>query len=164
MTKRLIILFITVLLATSCAARRDTVPPETKTVQPPKQEAFTLPAVDEEKPAKKITKGKRDAQAILTEMDENEEYLILNFENTNIKTIVSTFAELLEFNYILAPGVGGSVTIQSYKRIPTKDLFQIFQSILEINGLTAVQVGKFYHIIPMNDNFTTIGHILTFHI
>ncbi|HEB01998.1 MAG TPA: hypothetical protein ENI12_02070 [Nitrospirae bacterium] len=152
MTKRLVILLlVAVLLASSCATRRETVPPIAEDQQKSKeQDAFALPPVEEEKKAAKAAKGKRDAQAILAQMDKDEEYLILNFENTDIKTIVSTFAELLEFNYILAPGVGGSVTIQSYKRIPTKDLFQIFQSILEINGLTAVQVGKFYHIIPID--------------
>ena len=144
-------MLVAVLLASSCAARRETVPPVAEDQQESKeQDAFSLPPVDEEKEAAKAAKGKRDAQAILAQMDKDEEYLILNFENTDIKTIVSTFAELLEFNYILAPGVGGSVTIQSYKRIPIKDLFQIFQSILEINGLTAVQVGKFYHIIPID--------------
>ena len=144
-------MLVAVLLASSCAARRETVPPVAEDQQKSEEKkAFSLPPVDEEKEAAKAAKGKRDAQAILAQMDKDEEYLILNFENTDIKTIVSTFAELLEFNYILAPGVGGSVTIQSYKRIPIKDLFQIFQSILEINGLTAVQVGKFYHIIPID--------------
>ena len=146
-----ITLFAAVLLLSSCAGQRDAVQPE-EVVQEEPAEGFSLPSVDEEKKkaAAEAMKTRRDMQAVFTQQDDDEEYLILNFENTDIKTIVSTFAELLEFNYILAPGVGGSVTIQSYKRIPMKDLFQIFQSILEINGLTAVQVGKFYHIIPID--------------
>ncbi len=137
-----------VLLLSSCASRKDAVQPEGEVAQEDAApDAFSMPAVDEEKG---IGVTRREQPAVLTQQEDDEEYLILNFENTDIKTIVSTFAELLEFNYILAPGVGGSVTIQSYKRIPTSNLFQIFQSILEINGLTAVQVGKFYHIIPID--------------
>ena len=113
-----------------------------------KSKDFSLPPLPGEEKAPELEKP--SSQNIFMEMDKDEEYLILNFENTDIKTIISTFAELLEFNYILSPGVGGSVTIQSYNRIPTSDLFQIFQSILEVNGLTAVKVGEFYHIIPID--------------
>ena len=149
-TPMLALMLAITLLLSSCATRKDAVPPADEAIQKEAApSAFSMPAVDEEKRIG-VRKTGREQPAVLTQQEDNEEYLILNFENTDIKTIVSTFAELLEFNYILAPGVGGSVTIQSYKRIPTKDLFQIFQSILEINGLTAVQVGKFYHIIPID--------------
>ncbi len=145
-------LFAAVLLLSSCAGQKDAVRSDEAVQDEPAAVEFSLPDPEEEKrkAAAEALQTRRDMQAVYTQQEDDEEYLILNFENTDIKTIVSTFAELLEFNYILAPGVGGSVTIQSYKRIPMKDLFQIFQSILEINGLTAVQVGKFYHIIPID--------------
>jgi type II secretory pathway component GspD/PulD (secretin) len=151
MTFRLTIPLIALLmLLGGCAARKDAVKPApTEEEAPAAEEAFSLPPTDEETVAGEQEAAKPDMSAILTEKEKDEEYLILNFENTDIKTIISTFAELLEFNYILSPGVGGSVTIQSHKRVPTKDLFQIFQSILEVNGLTAVRVGAYYHIITI---------------
>jgi len=135
-----------VLVLSGCATvERQAMPEMPVQVKGAKEMEFSLPVVPEEETAQ----GKPSSQTVYTEIEQDEEYLILNFENTELKTIISTFAELLEFNYILSPGVGGSVTIQSYKRIPTSDLFQIFQSILEVNGLTAVKVGGFYHIIPI---------------
>jgi general secretion pathway protein D len=89
-------------------------------------------------------------EAVLTESDAEQQYVILNFDNADIQTIISTFGELLNMNYILTPGVSGSITIQSYSRVPVKDLCTIFQSVLEINGLTAVRSGEYYVIMPID--------------
>jgi general secretion pathway protein D len=97
-------------------------------------------------PAKKPPR----VEPVRIEERDKEKYIILNFENTDIQTIISTFGELLGINYILTPGITGSVTVQSYKKFPVDDLFQIFQTLLEINGLTAVKDGAFYKIIPID--------------
>lgn len=89
-------------------------------------------------------------EAVLTESDAEQQYVILNFDNADIQTIISTFGELLNMNYILTPGVSGTITIQSYSRVPVKDLYTIFQSVLEINGLTAVRSGEYYVIMPID--------------
>ncbi|RMG74470.1 MAG: hypothetical protein D6710_01505, partial [Nitrospirae bacterium] len=81
---------------------------------------------------------------------EEQKYIILNFDNADISTVIATFSELLGINYILSPNISGKVTIQSYKRFPMKDLFSIFQTILEMNGLTAIRDGELYKIVPID--------------
>ncbi|MBI5100288.1 MAG: hypothetical protein HZB33_00410 [Nitrospirae bacterium] len=80
----------------------------------------------------------------------DEQYIMLNFENADIETVISTIGEMLRINYIVAPGVSGKITIQSYTKIPISELFSTFQTILEFNGFTAVKYGSFYRIVPID--------------
>jgi hypothetical protein len=131
----------------SCAKKDVVKPPETAA---PPEEEFRLPEVPPAKKPKVAVKKPPHMEAVLIEEDVEDKYILLNFENTDIKTIISTFSELLDINYILTPGVSGVVTIQSYKKFPIRNLFAIFQGILEINGLTAVKFGEFYKIVPID--------------
>ncbi len=79
-----------------------------------------------------------------------EKQIILNFENADISTVIETVGDILDLNYILAPGVSGQVTIQSNSKFPVSDLFSVFQAILEMNNLTAVKEGSFYTILPID--------------
>src|SRR5262249_27001259 len=54
----------------------------------------------------------------------------------------------LRINYILDPAVRGTVTINTYGELQLPDLMPLLQTILRMNGATAVQVGSLYHIIP----------------
>jgi len=154
-------------LLASCATGKinpaeTTVPEQEKTAEG----EFSLP--DIEKPATGKTPVKEgaelpaaDMEAVLVESSGEQDFIILNFENTDIKTIVATFGELLGINYILTPGITGNVTIQSFSRFPTKNLFQVFQSILEVNGLTAARDGDFYRIVPIDSARTHPGDVIS---
>lgn len=94
---------------------------------------------DEKKPDKPAAEKKPD-----------EQYVMLNFENADIETVIATIGEMLKINYILAPGVTGKITIQSHNKIPVSELFSTFQTALEFNGLTAVKEGSFYRIVQID--------------
>ncbi len=79
-----------------------------------------------------------------------EQYVMLNFENADIGTVINTISEMLKINYILAPGVTGKITIQSQNKVPLNELFSTFQTILEFNGFTAIKDGSFYRIVPID--------------
>lgn len=134
---------IAVLLVFSCAPKKEVVKQE---VIPP--EKLILPEL--------ITKleppKEKKVEPVRIEEEEGKEgkYIILNFDGADIETVIASFGELLEINYILTPGIAGKVTIQSYRKFPLKDLNKIFQTILEINGLTAVKDGAFYRIVPID--------------
>jgi type II secretory pathway component GspD/PulD (secretin) len=144
-------LLMALFIASSCATKKEAVkeepaPPERIEVT----EEFRLPETPPEQTPPKEKPSY--LQPVLIEPGDagEERSILLNFDNADIHTIISTFGELLNINYILTPGISGKVTIQSYKKFPAKDLFQIFQSILELNGLTAVREGEFYKIVPID--------------
>lgn len=92
----------------------------------------------------------RKTDPLPPEKKTEEQYIMLNFENADIETVISTIGEMLKINYIVAPGVAGKITIQSHNKIPISELFSTFQTILEFNGYTAVKYGSFYRIVPID--------------
>ncbi|MDP2168032.1 MAG: secretin N-terminal domain-containing protein [Thermodesulfovibrionales bacterium] len=135
---------IAALLILSCAPKKDIIKKE-PAPGPAPIENIVLPELPP-----KPEPAKKKPEPVRIEQEKDEKYIILNFEAADIETVIASFGELLEMNYILTPGISGKVTIQSYKKFPIKDLFRIFQTILEINGITAVRDGAFYRIVPID--------------
>jgi general secretion pathway protein D len=59
--------------------------------------------------------------------------------------------EILRLTYIVDPRVKGVVNIHTSGQIPAEEAFPIFQSILRLNGATAVKRDGLYEIVPMSD-------------
>jgi type II secretory pathway component GspD/PulD (secretin) len=136
----------------SCAPKKEAVrgqPPELPTL--PHEEAMKLPELPPEPDeVREVILPPPGPEPVVIEEAENEKLIILNFENADIRTIIDSLGKLMGINYILTPGISGTVTIQSYHKFPVSELNAVFQSILEINGLTAVKEGSFYRIVPID--------------
>ncbi|HDO22084.1 MAG TPA: hypothetical protein ENG86_04405 [Nitrospirae bacterium] len=148
MLRILVTMMVTVSLL-SCAGaqtvKKEKKPPLKKMIR----ELILPEKIAEKKVPARGAAGKSKPRPVVIEQEAAGKYVILNFEDADIRTVIETMGDLLNINYILSPGVSGKVTIQSYKKFPVKDLFSIFQSILEMNGLTAIRKRDFYTIIPI---------------
>ncbi|MGD8742774.1 MAG: type II secretion system secretin GspD [Granulosicoccaceae bacterium] len=78
----------------------------------------------------------------------DDETALLNMENTDITTLISTVAQKTGKNFIVDPRVKGKVTVISHEGVSREELYQIFLSILEVHGFAAVPSGKSIKIIP----------------
>ena len=76
-----------------------------------------------------------------------ENYIILNFDNANLRDVINTISTITGENFIVSPGVDARITIHSAKKIPTSEALNVFESILEVNGITMVKSGLFYKIV-----------------
>ena len=77
-------------------------------------------------------------------------FIVLNFDNADIETVIHAASEIVGFNYVLGPGVSGKkVTVQTSGRIPQEDVFGVLLAILEVHGVTAVRSGNLYKIVPL---------------
>jgi general secretion pathway protein D len=142
-----------ILFVLSSCTKRQTVKAEAQPMEtPPPQEELKVVETQPPPPEELAAQEKRPPrkEPVLIEKEKEEKYILINFENTDIQTVISSFGELLNINYILTPGISGSITLQSYRKFPAGDLFQIFQSVLEMNGLTAVKEGPVYKIVPLD--------------
>ena len=75
--------------------------------------------------------------------------LVLNFDNADVEVVVQAAAEIVGFNYVLAPGARGrKVTVQTMGKISSDEVFGVLLTILDVNGLAAVRSGNLYRIIP----------------
>lgn len=143
---RLLFLCLIIVFVSACGAKQAVKPGE-PIVVPTKEEEQKLPEVV---PPIEIKAEPKRAERTVAEKKPDEQYIMLNFENADIETVVSTISDMLKLNYILAPGVSGKITIQSHNKIPVSELFSTFQTVLEFNGFTAVKEGSFYRIVPID--------------
>ncbi len=73
-----------------------------------------------------------------------------NFEDADIYEVLNIMlGEVLKINYIVDPSVRGKVTIHTEGVLNRGDLFNLVESILQINGLAMVETGNnLYKIVP----------------
>jgi general secretion pathway protein D len=144
MNFKLFTVFLLFLFVASCAPKQAIKQEEQPAPMP--AEELVLPDISE----KKVIQEEKQPVVQEVEKKAEEQYVMLNFENADIETVISTVSEMLKINYILAPGVTGKITIQSYNKVPLSELFTTFQTVLEFNGFTAVKDGSFYRIVPID--------------
>jgi len=77
--------------------------------------------------------------------------VVFNFDNADLYEVIRVMAEILKINYLIDPRVKGVVNIHTVGQIQPEDIFPIFQSILRLNGATAVKKGNVYEIVPFGD-------------
>ena len=75
--------------------------------------------------------------------------LVLNFDNADVEVVIQAAAEIVGFNYVLAPTARGrKITVQTVGKISSDEVFAVLLTILDVNGLAAVRSGNLYRIIP----------------
>ncbi|RJQ56914.1 MAG: type II secretion system protein GspD [Nitrospiraceae bacterium] len=76
-----------------------------------------------------------------------ENYIILNFDNADLRDVINTVSSITKENFIISPGVDARITIHSAKKIPVSEVMNVFESVLEANGISLVRSGEFYKVI-----------------
>jgi len=79
------------------------------------------------------------------------EKIRLNFKGADIQAVITSVAEITGKNFIIDPRVKGKVTIISSKAMDSNEIYQVFLSILDVHGYTAVPTGKTIKILPDAD-------------
>lgn len=75
----------------------------------------------------------------------------LNFRNADIVQIINLMSELTGRNFLVDDKVRGKVTIIAPKPVTMEEAYQVFLSVLEIQGFTVVPQGPVTKIIPSRD-------------
>ena len=74
--------------------------------------------------------------------------MTLNLKNADISAVINTVSEVTGKNFIIDPRVKGKVTIISSRPMNEDQVYEVFLSILEVHGFSAVQSGDVIKIIP----------------
>jgi len=72
----------------------------------------------------------------------------MNFKNADIRAFIDFVAGFSGKNFLLDSRVKGTVTIVSPSAIDETDAYNVFLSVLEVNGFAAVDTGDVVKIIP----------------
>ena len=70
--------------------------------------------------------------------------------NASLTEMIDLLAKRLKINYILDPGVRGTVSIFTYGEVKPVDYMPLLETILRVNGSAMVKVGDMYRIVPVN--------------
>jgi len=79
------------------------------------------------------------------------EKVTLKFRGADINAVITSVADITGKNFIVDPRVKGKVTIISSRAMNSKEIYQVFLSVLDVHGYTAVPSGKIIKILPDAD-------------
>ncbi|HED17260.1 MAG TPA: type II secretion system protein GspD [Gammaproteobacteria bacterium] len=74
--------------------------------------------------------------------------ITLNLKNADISALIKTVADITGKNFVVDPRVKGKVTVISSHPMEQNEIYQVFLSILEVHGFSAVPTGNLIKIIP----------------
>ena len=124
---------------------------ETISILPEKDTSSISEDVEEALSEIKAEEGVEGAIPEAEALAKKKQKIALDFENADIKEVITALAEIVEINYIIDPKVRGTVNIHTTGEIPVEGVFPILETIFEINNVAAVKVGDIYKIIPVKD-------------
>ena len=77
-----------------------------------------------------------------------EKYITMDFDQVDIKVFIKFISEITGKNFVVDDKVKGKVTVLSPSQINVHEAYKVFESVLEVNGLTAVPSGDVTKIVP----------------
>lgn len=86
--------------------------------------------------------------ALLAPAAARAEPVTLNLKDADIGAVIGTISEITGKNFIVDPRVKGKITIISSRPMESDEVYQVFLSVLDVYGFSAVSSGKVVKIIP----------------
>src|SRR5437016_9312292 len=164
--KRLVATLMLIVVAAGCASQRQR--PRPTLITPPAPEAAPPATGGSRTPLPPVSVGPRTVPAVPAPVppeatptppppgprtapevpaEQRGRFVVLNFDNADIETVIQAASEIIGFNYVLAPDVRGKVTVRTSGRIAQEDVFGVLLAILEVYGFTAIKAGNLYKIV-----------------
>ena len=75
--------------------------------------------------------------------------VLLNFEDVDITTVLSTISDLTGLNFIMGSDIRGQVTIKTAKEIREEDVLDFLEIILATYNFTMVRRGDVIRVVPL---------------
>ncbi|MCC6199722.1 MAG: type II secretion system secretin GspD [Moraxellaceae bacterium] len=72
----------------------------------------------------------------------------VNLKDADISALVTEVAEITGKNFVVDPRVKGSITVISSKAMTAPEVYELFLSVLGVNGFAAVQSGSTVKLVP----------------
>lgn len=72
----------------------------------------------------------------------------INLKDADISALVSEMADITGKNFVVDPRVKGTVSVVSSRALTAGEIYELFQSVLSINGFAAVPAGPVVKILP----------------
>ena len=77
-----------------------------------------------------------------------DEAHMLNFQDADIRSLITTVADITGRNIVIDPAVSGRITVISSEALDAGAVYEVFRSILAVHGYSAVEDGAITRIVP----------------
>jgi general secretion pathway protein D len=79
----------------------------------------------------------------------------LNVVDADLREVVRmVLGDTLGANYVIDPGVGGTITVQTSRPVRAEDLPAMLDAILRVNGAALIQVDDLFKVVPLDQALT----------
>jgi len=75
----------------------------------------------------------------------------VSLKDADIKAFISQVANITGYSFVIDPRVKGKVTIDSNTSMSKDDVYEMFQSVLQVHGFAAIPAGGIIKIVQQND-------------
>ena len=82
------------------------------------------------------------------QVDGDENTFTLNLKNTDIHSLIATVSKQTGRNFVVDPRVKAKVTVISTDPVNAEGLYEVFLSVLQVHGYSAVPAGDLTKIVP----------------
>ena len=80
-----------------------------------------------------------------------DKLISLDFDQVDIKIFIKTVGELTGINFLIDDNIRGTVTLISPTKIRVGEVYEVFESVLQVKGYAAIPAGRIVKIIPRAD-------------
>ncbi len=80
----------------------------------------------------------------------NAESWKVNLQDADIKAFINEVATITNQNFVLDPRINGNVTVISNKPLSRDEIYQLFLSVMQVNGIAAIDSGTTIKLVPDN--------------
>ena len=84
----------------------------------------------------------------LAQVQSDQSTFTLNLKNTDIQSLIATVSKQTGRNFVVDPRVKAKVTVISNEPVDADGLYEVFLSVLQVHGYSAVPAGDLIKIVP----------------
>ena len=74
----------------------------------------------------------------------------VNLQDADIKAFINEVATITDQNFVLDPRINGNVTVISNKALSRDEIYQLFLSVMQVNGIAAIDSGTTIKLVTDN--------------
>lgn len=78
----------------------------------------------------------------------------LNFDGVDLRAFIKYISQVTGKNFVIDDAVKGNVTVISPAPLTLDEVYKVFESVLEVNGFTALPTANFVKIVPAKTSRT----------
>ncbi len=100
------------------------------------------------------------AMNVAAQQINNVGLISVNFQGADLRVFIRFISQLTGKNFIVDSKVRGRVTVISPNKITIEEAYQMFESILEVEGYTTVPAGQVIKIVPAREARSSGIHVI----